>query len=78
VVATFGDCADLVEWVSLGSTAWKDARGPVYGATEKPVSGGMPGFGGSRSDAELRAVAAFVRSEFGGETGPDALTACIP
>jgi mono/diheme cytochrome c family protein len=78
VAATFPDCADLVEWISLGSSAWKDRVGSTYGSSSAPVRGGMPGFGGSRTDDELRAVAAFTRAEYGGESARDALAACIP
>lgn len=78
VADTFPDCADQVEWISLGSSAWKDRHGATYGASDEPVSGGMPGFGGSRSRAELQAVASFLRTEFGGRSEADALADCIP
>jgi len=72
IVDHFPECADLVEWISLGSSQWQDTYGDTYGADATPVSGGMPGFGGSRTEAELQAVSTYVRAQFGGESRAEA------
>lgn len=61
---------DHVEWVRLGSEGWQQEHGGTYGATDNPVSGGMPGFTEDQlSDAELVYVVLHER-ELGGEN-PD-------
>lgn len=76
VVATWPDCADQVEWIGLGSDGWKARHGDTYGATGKPVKGGMPAQGDSLTVAEQRLVAAFERVSYGGMARDDALAAC--
>ncbi|MFP5320633.1 MAG: c-type cytochrome [Acidimicrobiia bacterium] len=44
IYETFPDWITHFEWVRLGSAGWLDERGQTYGANEKPVQGGMPGF----------------------------------
>jgi mono/diheme cytochrome c family protein len=56
---------DQVEWVRLGSTGWIDQHGDTYGATNKPVNGGMPSFG-SLSDEQLVMVVYHERNTLGG------------
>ena len=54
IYETFPSFVDHFEWVRLGSAGWLEANGDTYGATDKPVNGGMPGFGEDQlSDAEL-------------------------
>ena len=58
------------EWVRLGSNGWLSERGGTYGANDKPVNSGMPGFAEEAlSDAELAYVLLHER-ELGGEN-PD-------
>ena len=59
-------CADQIEWVRLGSDGWLQEYGDRYGDTDRPVEGGMVAYGSSLRDADLRIVAAYVRTEFGG------------
>ncbi len=64
VLATFSECSDHIEWVTLGSDGWPES---TYGDTNKPVSGGMPTFGRSLEDQDLRAAVLYERVAFGGE-----------
>lgn len=73
VLTTFGSCADHFAWVDLGSSSWPD---PTYGDTNKPVAGGMPGFGSSLSEEQIAAVSVFERVRFGGEDQEEALADC--
>lgn len=76
VVADFPDCAEQVRWISLGSSRWEDEVGPTFGASQTLVSGGMPEYEGTLTDAEIGAVAAFTRIRFGGQAEAEALTDC--
>jgi mono/diheme cytochrome c family protein len=60
----------------MGSEAWRSVHGDTYGATDKPLGGGMPGWGESLTDAEIRLVAAFERAEYGGEDRREVLSNC--
>jgi len=75
VLTTFGSCTDHIEWVRLGSGGWPDS---TYGDTNKPVGGAgqMPAFGGSLSDEQIAAVAAFERVRFGGGNPDEVLADC--
>lgn len=54
IYETFPDFTTQFEWVRLGSAGWQAEKGDTYGATDKPVGGGMPGFGEDQlSDADL-------------------------
>jgi cytochrome c553 len=66
VVEDFPSCDDHIEWVTLGSDGWTAAHGDTYGATVKPVRGGMPGFARTLSAEEIAAVAAYERHRHGG------------
>lgn len=66
VTVTFVACADQVEWIRLGSEGWLREYGDRYGDTDRPLDGGMVAYENSLSDAELRTVAVYVRTEFGG------------
>jgi hypothetical protein len=68
VQETFPDFADHVAWVRSGSAA---LRGQTYGATNKPATGGMPGFP-DLTDEEVVAVVCHERVTLaGGETPPE-------
>ena len=76
VLATWPECADHIEWVTLGSGGWKAAHGDTYGATAKPVKGGMPEHETKLTLDERRLVAAFERVTYGGEEADRALADC--
>jgi mono/diheme cytochrome c family protein len=76
VLATFPACADHVKWVQLGSAGWQAQVGPEYGAQGKVSQGGMPGFGDSLSDEDLRSVITFERVRFGGADLNETLVDC--
>ncbi len=61
VLETFPSCESHIEWVTLGSAGWPDT---TYGAQNKPVTGGMPGFG-SLNETELAQVVLYERVELG-------------
>jgi len=72
VLTTFGSCTDHIEWVRLGSAGFPDG----YGDTNKPTGGGMPAFGGTLSDEQIAAVAAFERVRFGAGNPDEVLADC--
>jgi len=65
VTRTFSACSDHIRWVTLGSEGWRSQVGPTYGDEEKPVNGGMPTFGATLSEEQIRSVALFERVQFG-------------
>lgn len=67
IYETFPDWRDHYRWIHLGSSDWPDA---TYGANEKPVSGGMPGFS-SLSEADLLLIVNYERHVLGGEAPED-------
>jgi mono/diheme cytochrome c family protein len=64
VLETWPDYRDQMMWVRLGSTGWSEYAN-TYGATDKPVAGGMPAHAGL-DDQELALVVLYERVEFGG------------
>lgn len=76
VIATWPECSDHLRWISLGSAGWRDAVGETYGATAKPVQGGMPGHQGVLTAEQIAAVAAFERITYGGADEAETLAAC--
>lgn len=76
VSATFGACADHIEWVTLGSQGFLDAGEDSYGDSNKPINGGMPTFGSSLSEEQLAAVVAFERVRFAGADPAETLADC--
>jgi mono/diheme cytochrome c family protein len=76
VAEVWPDCNDQVEWITGGSDGWRAAHGDTYGATGRPVEGGMPAQGENLTEAEIRLVAAFQRAEYGGEEPQAALSGC--
>jgi len=62
VLEVFPDYRDHMMWVRLGSTGWP---ADTYGATDKPVNGGMPPHD-ALTDAELAQVVLYERVAFGG------------
>ncbi len=75
VLNTFGQCADHIEWVRLGSAGFQAAGRNTYGDLGKPIGGGMPGFP-NLSDEEIAAVISFERIRFGGGNVDEVLTNC--
>lgn len=69
-------CADHMEWIKLGSQRWQDERGPTYGALERQIDQVMPGFEDNLTDAQIAAVAAFERVEYGGGDPEAEIAAC--
>ena len=70
IYETFPSFVTHFEWVRLGSAGWQEERGGTYGANEKPVGGGMPGFGEDQlSDHDLLFIVLHERL-LGGEN-PD-------
>lgn len=54
IYETFPSFVDHFRWVRLGSAGWQSEVGDTYGANQKPVGGGMPGFGEDQlTDAQL-------------------------
>lgn len=69
-MGTFPACDIQVDWVSLGSARWAWERGSSYGDVNKPVRGGMPGFGNRLKTDQIRKIVSFTRAEFaGGDPG---------
>ena len=68
-LATFPDFAHHVEWLARGSDGFK-AIGS-YGATNRPVAGGMPAWAAQLTAKQLLAVAYYERIHFGGQTEAD-------
>lgn len=77
VLETFASCDSQVEWVSLGSARWAQARGSSYGDTNKPVRGGMPGFGERLDTGQIRKVVSFTRFQFAGGEGDEVVDDCL-
>jgi len=74
VLETFPGCAPQVDWVALGSIDWPD---PTYGAQDKPVNAGMPGFQASMSLDEIKQVVLYERVAFGGADLDEAAADCF-
>lgn len=65
VTVDFPACDDHIRWVTLGSERWKAEVGATYGATGKPVQGGMPEHGVTLSVREIATVVAWERVTYG-------------
>lgn len=76
VVETFPACEDQVRWVTLGSLRWSEEIGDTYGATGKPVQGGMPENGARLTEEEIEAVTVFERVRYGGQPLADVAADC--
>ena len=76
IIETWPRCADQVEWIALGSEDWRIQHGETYGESDKPVAGGMPAHADQLTVEEMRRVAAFERTEYGGLDPQTALTQC--
>ncbi|MFQ5968071.1 MAG: c-type cytochrome [Acidimicrobiia bacterium] len=76
VAGTWPSCGDHIRWITLGSDRWKTEVGNTYGATPKPLKGGMPSQDGVLEAEEIAAVAAFERVEYGGVAEEHALVEC--
>jgi mono/diheme cytochrome c family protein len=64
VLETWPDYRDHMMWVRLGSEGWGQVS-DTYGATDKPVNGGMPPHE-NLSDQDLALVVLYERVAFGG------------
>lgn len=62
----FPDPADQVRWVLLGSAGFQADGATTYGATDKPIKGGMPGWD-ALEPAELLDVIRHERETLSGE-----------
>ncbi len=69
LLSTFPDFASHVEWIIRGSDGFKSIGS--YGATNKPVNGGMPAFAAQLSAKELLSVVYYERVRFGGQPEKD-------
>ena len=76
VVATFPDCEAHLQWITLGSARWQTEVSPTYGTQENEITGAMPSFEPTLTDAQIRQVAAFERTRYGGLAQPVALIDC--
>jgi mono/diheme cytochrome c family protein len=76
VTVTWPDCLDHIRWVTLGSEGWRVEVGGTYGATAKPVQGGMPAHRDTLTPEQIAAVAAFERITYGGAAAAETLAAC--
>jgi mono/diheme cytochrome c family protein len=76
VTATFPSCTDHIEWISLGSEAWKAVYGDTRGTKTDPIEGLMPGHSESLTTSEIALVAAFERSNYGGLDEQTAIDQC--
>jgi mono/diheme cytochrome c family protein len=72
----FPACGDQIEWVTLGSDRWQEAYGDTYGATDKPVQGGMPSMEDRFTAEEIAAVVLYERVEYGGLSPEEAAADC--
>ncbi len=67
IYQTWPSFVDHFHWVRLGSAGWTQQYGDTYGATDKPVGGGMPGFGPDQvTDGQLAAIILHERLDLGG------------
>lgn len=76
VAVTWPACEKHIEWISLGSDGWRAAYGDTYGATDRPVEGGMPAQLGSLLESQMAAAAVFERVTYGGVEEAAALKDC--
>ena len=76
VLVTWPSCIDHISWIALGSDGWLQEEGDTYGATAKPVLGGMPAHASTLSADQIAAVAAFERVTYGGASEDAALADC--
>ena len=75
VLETFPDgaCNTHREWVTLGSVGWPDT---TYGATNKPVQGGMPPAAVTLTEEEIAQVTLYERVALGGKDETTAEADC--
>ena len=76
VLETWPSCADHIRWITLGSERWKSEVAATYGATDKPIQGGMPEIGLTLTAQEIAAVAAWERITYGRADEAATLTEC--
>lgn len=76
VLSTFPGCDEQQRWVSLGSSGWEREVGPTYGATAKPVLGGMPRFGSRLTPEQISQVVTYTRTVFGEADAAEVVADC--
>lgn len=69
LLATFPEFGPQIEWIVKGSEGFKSVGS--YGATNRPVAGGMPGWAAQLTAKELLAVIYYERVHFGGQEEAD-------
>ncbi len=69
LLETFPEFAPQIEWIVKGSDGFKAVGS--YGATNRPVAGGMPGWAAQLTAKELLAVIYYERVQFGGQDEAD-------
>lgn len=73
---TWPDCADQIRWIELGSDRWRAEVGDTYGATNKPILGGMLPQEGLLTPEQIAAVAVFTRVTYAGVDEAVAMEDC--
>ena len=76
IAVTWPSCQDQIAWIRLGSDGWRAEFGDTYGATGKPIKGGMPAQAENLLESEMAAVAAFERVSYAGVEESTALAEC--
>ena len=76
LVDNWPDCSSQISWVELGSEEWQLQEGATYGATMKPVEGGMPGYIDVLDAEQIKQVVAFTRAEYSDQDVEVALESC--
>jgi mono/diheme cytochrome c family protein len=76
VVGTFPDCETQIRWITLGAEKWVTEVGPTYGTQGKSITGTMPSFERTLTEAQIRQVAAFERFRYGGSGEAEAIADC--
>lgn len=80
LLKVFPKWQDQVKWVDVGSSNWTSVTGSkTFGATNKPISGTMPGFGpkgdSSLTCSQILMVVRYEREHFAGAQPEDDLEA---
>lgn len=76
VTEVWRSCSEQIEWVTLGSIEWQETYGDTYGATNRPLIGGMPGHRELLTATEIASVVAFERVTYGGGDRASVLEDC--
>lgn len=76
VLEVFPSCSEQIEWITLGSSNWREEKGDTYGAIDREITGVMPGFEPSLTPEEIAQVAAYERVRFGAGEVDSVLADC--